>query len=297
MNNQVYKIVAATVIGVVTLCSCEKEITYKGESKDPLLVVNSVNEADSVIRVRLERSRFFLESSGQNFNITSGAALQLTDQTSGASYSVGTPDAQGVYVFPVTAQQNHTYSLSVMYPDYPVANAQMTVPAAVTISDVDTVFYVNQGQLKMKGTLKWQDPAGKDFYILKMSLVQMDAQGTIEYPDQSIASYDQSMNELSSSGGLGGDENYMQELFFTDELFDGTNKSLEIRYIPFVIGSQYHYKFTLYRCTEDVYKYLVSTQKSMNADGDFFAEPVKVFTNMDHGYGIFSVLTRTEYML
>ena len=47
---------------IVLSVSCEKEIKYKGKSEDSLLVVNGITEGDSTIKVKLSRSRFFLES-------------------------------------------------------------------------------------------------------------------------------------------------------------------------------------------------------------------------------------------
>lgn len=281
---------------IVLSVSCEKEIKYKGKSEDSLLVVNGITEGDSTIKVKLSRSRFFLESVNQDFTITSNAVLQLTNQTSGQTYVVSTADAQGTYMFPVAAVQGNSYSIQITHPSYPVVHSQMSVPVAIPIQAVDTSSYVKNGTTYMKAQVKWNDPSGKDYYVMKLSYVYNGSPMSEEVADQLLGSLDPALDELSASG-FDGEEYFTNQLFFTDELFDGSQKTLEIRFPNNAFPSpDLHYKFILFRCSEATYKYLISTEKSQNADGDFFSEPVKVFNNIENGYGIFSSLSRAVFV-
>jgi len=292
MNKFSYLLV---ITGLLLFNSCQKEIEYKGDSEESLLVLNCIAENDSTFAIGLERSRFFLESNNTNFKIESGAVITLVNQTSGQTYSVGTPDIYGKYIFPIAAIAGNSYSVTAIHADYKSVSAAMIVPTVSPIVSVDTSSYTSANGEFMKAEVKWNDPAGDDFYILQLSVVNVV--NGLEYLGQPIGSSDQSMDELSASDFGDGDSFYAQ-LYFTDQLFDGTQKTLEVKYpINFIqLGPDEHYKFSLYRCTKETYKYLISTQKAQNAANDFFSEPVKVFTNIENGYGIFGALTKAVFV-
>jgi len=280
--------------GILSLASCEKVIDYKGSDEDPLLVVNSITETDSTIRVQLERSIFFLESDQANPAITSGALLTLKNETTGQTWTPGPPDTEGNYEFPATALQGNNYRISVSHPAYRSVQATMNVPGVVPVTSVDTSSYLTEYGKNMQAVVTWNDPYGKNYYVLKVSVVQSASQ--YEFQSLLVSSNDPSMDELSASE-VGETESYVQHLFFTDELFDGTTKALNIRFQEMMQDMEdMHYAFQLFNCSEDTYKYLVSTEKSMQAADDFFSEPVKVITNIENGYGIFSAMAKSVFV-
>lgn len=291
MNKLAFLIVAA---GLLLISSCEKEIEYKGDNGDPVLVLNCIAENDSTIKVELTKSRFFLSSGNSDYTITSGAVITLVNQTSGQTYIQTVPDGDGLYVFPITALEGNSYTISASYPDFESVTSSMTVLYETPIVSVDTSSYSSSGQFFMKADVKWNDPSGTDFYVLKLSIV--NTLSGLEFLNMPLGSNDQAMDELSASDFDG--ESFYPQLFFTDELFDGSQKTLEVRFPKsFTVPEpDDHYKFTLYRCTEATYKYLISTKKAEYAAGDFFSEPVKVFTNIENGYGIFGALSGAVFV-
>ncbi|MDH4474686.1 MAG: DUF4249 domain-containing protein [Fluviicola sp.] len=291
MNKLAFLIIAA---GLLLISSCEKEIEYKGDNGDPVLVLNCIAEKDSTIKVELTKSRFFLSSGNGDYTITSGAVITLVNQTSGQTYIQTAPDADGLYVFPTTALEGNSYTISATHPDFESVTSSMTVLYETPIISVDTFSYSSSGQVFMKADVKWNDPSGTDFYVLKLSIV--NTLSGLEFLNMPLGSNDQAMDELSASDFDG--ESFYPQLFFTDELFDGSQKTLEVRFPKSftVPDPDDHYKFTLHRCTEATYKYLISTKKAEYAAGDFFSEPVKVFTNIENGYGIFGALSGAVFV-
>jgi hypothetical protein len=283
------------VTGILILASCEKVIEYEGSGKAPLLVVNSINETDSTIRVQLLRSIFFLEADPQTPAITSGAQLTLTNETTGQTWTPGPPDTEGNYEFPATALQGNNYRIFVSHPSYKSVQATMSVPGAVPVTGVDTSGYFTASGPGLQSVVQWNDPYGKNYYVLKVFGTYVSTGQNIS-DELLVSSGDPSLDAVSASG-VGDEERYVKHLFFTDELFDGTAKALNVRIRPQISGSEYlHYTFHLFNCSEDTYKYLVSTEKAMDASGDFFSEPVKVFTNIENGYGIFSTMARAVFI-
>ena len=283
----------------LTVVSCRKEIKYKGDAEDPLVVVNSIMEADSVIKIHVEQSRFFLDPqfSSSDYWITN-ATVTLTVAGSGQVYTQTSSDADGNYVFPITALAGESYAVSVSHPDFPTVTSTTLVPAAVTINTVDTSSYLDVNGVKiMKALVKWNDAPGKDFYVLKTSIKEMST-GNI-YLDIPVGSLDPGMDDLSSTEP--GDESsysYYPNLFFTDEFFDGQSKTLDIRISQSfsTLDSDHRLQIHLYRVTEETYKYLISVRKFQYADGDIFSEPVKVFSNIKNGYGIFGGMYQSLFL-
>jgi hypothetical protein len=291
MSKWSYAFVAA---GALALLSCEKEIKYKGEQDEQRLVVNCITEKDSVFRVQLERSRFFLESTNGNFAITSNAVVKLTNVTTGQVVTSSSAGPGGIYNMGIPAVAGNEYTIEVTHPDYETVTAKTPVLPPVPILSVDTSSYVQQGGMYMKADVTWNDPAGKDFYVMKMALYDASQNMDI-YPELSMASFDPALDEISSSEGIG-NENFTNALFFTDELFDGSQKTMEVRFTMVFPQPDQHYKFILYRCTEETYKYLVSAEKAYYYGGDPFSEPVKVFTNVEKGFGIFGSMARSVFI-
>lgn len=65
------------LFSVLFLFSCEKEIEFKGDISNPLLVMNSFVMPDEVIKVSLTQSRFFLYDSDKNYKRISDAKVEL----------------------------------------------------------------------------------------------------------------------------------------------------------------------------------------------------------------------------
>lgn len=284
-----------SAIGVMALLlfSCEKEIEFKGKSSDPMLVLNCINESDSTFKVELQRSRFFMESTNGNFAITTGAVVTLTNVTTGQVYTSSTPGPDGVYSMGVASVPGNEYSIQVTHPDYETISGKTRIPIATPILSADTSSYIKEGMAHMKANVKWNDPAGEDFYVMKMAVYDEDQDWDI-FPELQLASFDLALDSWSSSDL--GDENFTNALFFTDELFDGSQKTMEIRFPDLYLSQQNHYKVILFRVNKETYKYLLSAEKASYGD-DPFSEPSKVFTNIEKGFGIFGGVARAVFVI
>jgi hypothetical protein len=271
----------------LTLISCTKEIKYKGEDKDPVLVLNGIVENDSIFKIYLERSVFFLssEESDEKY-IKSGALLTLTDLTNNEVYTMTNSTSDNLYEFPINVKPNTKYKIEITHPDYETISSEITTVSKIKLIDVDTSsYYDNEGYLLKKAKLKWQDPLGKNYYYLHVS----------EYDPL----YDYKYEVWYSSkdpvfGGEGNEptsafEDIMINASFNDLLFDGQLKELEIEFGTYFADSIQHnpiYTYELITVSKEVYLYIESVKKHSNSQG-FMTEPIKVFSNIQNGFGIF----------
>jgi hypothetical protein len=282
------KVMLHGLLLLVGLYSCQKEIEYEGPGRDARLVVNAVVSLDSTFVIRLERTAFFLsEDTKEDRYITSGASIMVTNLTTGEVYYETSPVSENQYVFPFTVTPNTTYRIDVSHPDFPSVSAQMTTVPHVILQSVDTVPVIQDNQMMMEGNFKWQDPPGKQYYMIKIIQNYQDSSGQYLSPT-SLMSTDAAIDNSNNQNVLGAID-YSSYLLFTDETFDGQNKELKVRfYYSFYPdpSTTIDYYCHLISLSEEAYFYYRSLYASMNAG--FLSEPVKVFSNIENGYGIFA---------
>ena len=271
--------------------ACEKEIEYKGEAGESLLVINQLIDKDSTFSVEIERSVFFLENNMTDTHI-SDASVTVTNLTNG-SFETVTSGMNGVYDFTMTAIEGHEYEVTASKSDYPTASAKTVVPSMIPLLSVDTSTYIDPEYQEtiMRATLKWNDPAGKNYYVLTVSSEQLGGVGenriSLESTDLSIINGD----DIDGTS-------YGSMFALDDDFFDGSQKELRIELpAPSPLYNEGMY-FRLYHCTEDTYRYLVSAEKDMiSGGGGPFSEPVKVHANVTDGYGIFSAFATGSFYI
>lgn len=198
-------------------------------------------------------------------------------------------------------EQGVTYSIEVTSPDYvSVLYAEDFVPNTVPVSDVqvtvlDSSFtyerYYEWGTM-MRGRVEGifeisiQDPLQvENYYELSIYTYEVD----YDYYDSSIVYIykrnvyvtleDASLKEFLSSGN---------ELLFGDQFFDGQEYGVKVNFQEWDVsqGQKYFVELTSYNRTGYLYKKSISDYEAAN--GDPFSEPVRIFCNIENGYGIFT---------
>ncbi len=291
MKNKILFVISS----ILVLLSCTKEIKYNGGVESSFMVVNCVTESDSSIQVSLSRSVQAIGeiSTGSN-DITTLATLTLTDNTTGATYTANAVNSSNLYDFGTTAKVGHSYSLSVYHPDYGTSTASTSIPQPEPIIAWDTTSTESGGNGFNKGKrktvdLSWNDPDGENFYIVKV--VSIDTILNTETV-KSIRTSDGS--ELSGDKGN-------EALFFNDNLFNNGTKQLSISFredymydqMSGLQVSETYYRIELYNTSKEAFNYLLSVTKSISSNNNPFSEPVKVYTNVTNGLGIFGGLNRS----
>ncbi len=275
--------------------SCQKEIKYKGDESESFLVINGIIDNDSTIQISLSKSQSAIgEQNSGSKDIYSGATLILTDNTTGEVFTTNQVNAVGKYEFATKGINNHSYSLSVSHVDFPTATSQTNMPSNIPIISCDTNSTIIDGvSIEKNATLKWIDPDGENNYIIKV--FALDTINNIEesvyvrsFEKNELGDQDSgSSNGTSSSGGLA--------ILFKDETFNNSTKSLMISfskssYVDNITGmntGEKSYKIVLYNVSKDIYNYFISTSKASGNNDNPFSEPVRVYTNIDKGLGIF----------
>ena len=90
------RITLITLLGIVLLSSCEKEIEFKGDQMNPKLVINSIIEPGKPIDAAISKSYFFLDNQP---NTTAPADLMATLYVNGNRIGEMRPDYDTVWTY------------------------------------------------------------------------------------------------------------------------------------------------------------------------------------------------------
>lgn len=263
--------------------SCEKAVPIKEKDIESRIVVNALITANDTIYVNVSQSKSVLFDGTLPPIIN--ANLKLKD-LSGNQLGNFVYDGEGYYKlnnFIPTALSE--YVLEIDASGFESINATTYVPSLLQSIQVDTS---TTGEYK-RYEIQFNDNGNEtNFYAVLITNYSV-------YFDEFYNEYFLSQNTYFNTSEIyvqngyqdSGNEKYGEGFFFND-------KSLNGQQISFT-GEQYFNQyedssFTVVQVasiSESYYNYLLSYDKYKNVNGDPFAQPVQVYSNIDKGFGIF----------
>ena len=185
----------------------------------------------------------------------------------------------------VVLKKGSTYTLEVIAPGFPVVTSNVMVPEDVPLNKIefeengpDIDFDEESSEIE----ISFQDPVDiENYYEVSAAVVNPDTPSTIDFWPIFTDSFDPAPIE-----GID-----CRSLIFDDTSFDGENKTLSLSIRPFSQEEADERLYFLWRTTSRAhFLYNKTTAKHEEQDGNPFASPVQIFTNMDGGIGIFSIV-------
>jgi hypothetical protein len=277
---------------------CTKYLDYEGDDAPPRLVVNGLMQADSNFTVELSNSLGYID--GGNIRTLEDGRVAVFDAQGNFVDSL-LHEGEGQYRSNAVAEANERYTVRATAGDFPEAFATDVVPGAVPIAGWDTLLSTTDEFGSEIETLTIyfdiDDPEGTDnFYLFDILSRQdyylqanYDGQGNIVYYDtvyfdyqyENTLCFETSDQILISDNDvfLGETTFYSCKLLFSDRLFDGQSQRFSVRLDYF--QPSVSLVLRLSSISEDYYRYSRSLQRYDYAEGDPFAEPVQVFTNLN----------------
>lgn len=294
---------------VAALTSCEdmfqQTVTIDIPEHEPKLVASCfLSAGDSVITVFVGRSRSSLDNSDYDFNGMDEIMWDGVDnvQTWGNIYDTAVNVTVEIYrdnqlwvtvpkrsrgwhqmVVPVIPSDAATYTLKVSADGLETITAEAQMPTPVTISEATYTigggssggpFSEDADLLKVNFT----DPEGGNYYMIR----------ALRYTPSTMTS-----NEIYLESN---DPSYSNSLM-TDEAFDGREAVLLFDAYSWQSSTEDVITVQLRSVTKDFYFFRRSVIENDNAQGNPFAEPVIVRSNINGGYGIFTVQSDYKYVI
>lgn len=266
---------------------------------DSLLVVNSIFEPNVEFQVRVYQSKGILDDSYESKPIAN-ATVELFD-AEGVSMGVmqnwgGGP---GYSYWPLESPKYaHEYTIQVSAPGFETVTASSHVPPFVEILSaaiVDSFYFdpLESGSAAEKTALSivFEDaPNVKNFYYLNIYSYSQNGYDSW-VGGQCFTTFDpifESEAEFLEVDPEEGQPEFCDGMaLFTDNLFDGETKDLRVYISRDFLEHSTHLYVEIGNVSEDFYYYKRSAKLQSKIGDNPFAEPVRVYNNIEGGFGIF----------
>jgi hypothetical protein len=260
------------------LSSCRKEVTnIKLPNTSKLVVGCFISPQDTLLTATITRSvPVFGSSAYTAYPYVWNANVRISDGVHSGTFLFNAIDSNYVLEakqFPVLPGK--TYTLNVSAPSGENVSASCTVPlnqvTSVGLNFVDTTSLVFGGSglpAKKEIDMNWQDIPGQSNYYLAFA-----QEATYLYGDTIYNYIDSNGVSLFSNIGNNGSQFSIK--------FIWTDSSIPI-----------FYDFYVMNISSEYYQYLNSIPNNVISNGDPFAVPNPVYTNITGGLGIFTAMQK-----
>ena len=307
---------------IVFLCSififsCQEQVVeLEIPGHTPFLVVNGILDTDSIFSLHVSNSIgsfqqgninsisdanvLLFENStllGQmNIDFDNSDSIYIMEQS---GYWWGAEQSQPIYyyTFDGLPQAGSTYSVEVNHQNFESVSAETTVPEEIELTELEVIdnsaltdVYVSTLNLSF-----FDDPNVNNYYRISLYL---HTSGDLENEDGDLENIKKEYplelfsNDPSFSQGIPWDGYSFsgRRVFFSDDLFNGTQKEISFDF-EYKIDSEMNDSIFLRLTTfsEEAFNYYNSMEANDDSFfSDFGTEPVPIFTNVDNGAGVFA---------
>ena len=285
-------------------CSCEKVLEFDIEDNERMIVVNALPCTDSTLFVNVTYSRFFLDNqpfdavTNANISIDINGTIIQSSQRNGANY---------FFNYIVTAGDSLTMRVSVPgHTDIIGGTRVVALPDMLPpLAEIDTLQPISSGDITF--TLNDPENIANYYYIyvlerdsgIKWNLWEKkwDTIDTIIHPYFNCLNTEITAPEVNAIEGL---MNYFNGLLFTDQIINGLNYDTKLSIMMLKDTAEHplmrEYTLVVEALSPEAYLYMKDVLASQSI-GSYFAEPTRIYSNLNCGYGIFASKARRVYPL
>jgi hypothetical protein len=299
-------------LAALLFAGCTKYLDFEGEGARPRLVLNALMHADSTFEVHLSNSVGYVDNISIEDQVNGEVRVR---NAQGDLIETLFHDGDGRYIGIQTAQAGMSYTIEAEHPGFAAVSSSDRVPAPVVIMAVDT-FSVSStdpygSELNnLNISIAFNDPTSENYYSIEvfqnesfyvdyiydpeqnayvLDTIWLDSPSFFQMP--MVTSDPVLLNETTT--GIAETEVYGNRFLFSDALFNGSTRTITLRLENFASNSQYVVRLS--SLSHDYFRYLRTVDSYLSADGDPFAEPVLVFSNVTNGLGIIGGISLFDY--
>ena len=268
------------VVFIQLLSGCEKTVSIDVGQIKPRLVVNSILDKDSIIRVQLSKSKSMMDSTQSIDRINDATVKIFRDNILIQTLTKGTNGLYSSTLKPLVASNYRIEIDNTVFGHIEATSLIPSTPNPITAIETTELTPGSAPQyLKFKIGLKDEGVAPCYFYLRAFLIKKNYAPGA--NPKYVIASRIGSDDNIVVV-----DDQTLMGVVFSDASFMKSNYEL-IVYTNTRVTVDYNLWFELSSVTSDYYKYLVSIIMQNTAGNNPFAEPISIKSNIINGTGIF----------
>ncbi len=327
-------LIIISIIFVAT--SCQKTLNIEVEDKEKKIVINGILYPDSIVKVNISRGLGVLEEDTGNSQFLNKATAKLYENNNyietlvfdsiGFYHSTIIPDVSKNYKLEVesdglekavgTAEFIKSVPFTISDMEYFIVDSTVTITTTSRQNwdEIFEPFDTTYQDVVFNCKLNIEDPASEqNFYIIEAYSYNFstgysyssfeDAEGNV-YEEEGIYMKESEFNNLYAYYYIENNNNLIENSTFygnrvsilQDELFNGQtlNLNLDIYFTTFDLQPIY---IKIYSIPKDYINYVKSEDKYYQANGNPFAQPVNVFSNIENGFGIFTAFGLHEQVI
>tara|TARA_S200000501_G_C20773004_1_gene721418 strand:- start:134 stop:1102 length:969 start_codon:yes stop_codon:yes gene_type:complete len=301
----------------ILIFSCQEQVVeLEIPGHTPFLVVNGILDTDSIMSLHVSNSVGAFQQ-GEINSISDANVLLYEDNNLLGEMSIDFNNQDSIYIleqsgywwgadqiepiyyytFDALPMVGSTYSIEVEHSNFESVTAETTVPEEIDLTELEIIdnsdlsdVYVSTLNLSF-----FDDPNVNNYYRISL---YVHTSGEVEDEDGEFESEKKSYplilysNDPSFSQGIPWDGYSFsgRRVFFSDDLFNGTQKEISFDFeykIDAEMNDSIFLQLTSF--SEEAFNYYNSME--VNDDSffsDFGTEPVPVFTNVENGAGVFA---------
>lgn len=279
--------------------SCELivdvDVPYRGDK----IVMNTFQNPGSPWIVELTKTKYILDSLNSGFPPIAGAQVVIFEPD-GTSFPLS--GTAGYYFSNRVPEEGKTYRITAKASGFQEVEAEMTIPKAIKIMEIkwdsssvrkvdpSAPFYDQYySNSTIPFTLKFSDPPHeKNYYSIVVDYWYVrkytDPQTQMERADTLLGS---ARTWITDRALVDEDDRKSR---FSDFAFDGTTYAVAATTQFYFLDPRnvvYKFDVKLYSVSEEYFNYEESRELFNQVEGDPFAQPVQIYTNVKNGLGIF----------
>jgi hypothetical protein len=296
------------ILNIIILLGCEKDVDFNGKVPSPKIVVNSIiNARSDTSRIKISESVFDYSNQQPCTVENPDIYLSINGKECNRIWLDTIIGVHSYYKFVSALSTEDKIEFSIRTAKHGAVKGYDHVPNTTEIKNIESSWFQKDGlsYLRMYVTLK-DNAREQNFYRIvvksQANLVHPSQQASLNYWDLQEVFIDDEIlfHNPTETDEAGKSPNYYR--IFSDELFQGKEYTLNvyIRYDNFAENPEANYvrqsvKVEIHTLSEKLYQNLNSQELASGmATGDVFSEPVKIYTNMQGGYGILGIYNVTE---
>ncbi len=206
----------------ITLVSCEKVIPFTGETSQSKLVVNSLFDSENPWRVHVSYSLSVIDNG--LLGDVENASVVIKDSLENIVETL-LYESEGYYRGNTYPQSDENYKIEVAANGYTDVFSEDRLPSPINIVSVDTMTNMVDGEEQFDMNIKFDDPGdARNYYRVSVHIGYWE----IDWSTGDSIFSEYQMPVLLKDPVFENYNNWEQEGLFTDLLFDGQEKDLEV---------------------------------------------------------------------
>jgi len=265
---------------ILMITNCEKSINIDVGQIHPRLVVNSILDKDSILKIQLSQSKSMMDSTQSIAKINSATIKIFEDEVLKQTLTTG---KSGLYTANFKPKLGSGYMISVDDTGLGHVEASTFIPSPPDLFTATQTTELTPGSapqyIKFNVSIKNQS-VSPDYFYLRAFIIKKG------YFPGANSNFVTQCNIYSDDNIVVTDDHTLKGVLFDDVAFLGQSYDL-IVYTPTKVSTSFYLWFELSSLSPDYYRYLYSAVMQNNAGSNPFAEPVTIKTNVLNGAGIF----------